>query len=859
MAIRFKGVDLDGDLGRVIPHLAAANECGGTLQQLQSVWDTLALLGQLSGTTADMSGTRVAFKELAENLLNQLGREALKKCLQELGAKAQVAINILVRNLFERTADIGFLATDEDVRAFLRERKVGRDPQIAPLRRRFDEYVRKYSVYSDIVLLDTDGNVLARLDETEEVAVCHDASVRDALNTTASYVETFQKSELFSDRRQSLIYSYRVTDDDGAVLGVICLCFRLQNEADLIFANMIGRDDWAIITLLDKAGTVISTSDRFHIPIGATLAPALDAQYRIVRFGPVEYVALTREAQPYQGYAGPGWYGHIMIPLVHAFDTSAEQTLANIDAAAIEKIIQTSDLFNDEIRNIPSKAERIQRELNRSVWNGNLKQGLSSQSTATAFSKTLLKEISSTGAKTQNVFQNSIADLNKTVVTSLLHDNEFHAALAIDIMDRNLYERANDCRWWALTAVFAELLSKPQLSDQDVSTIRSILRTINGLYTVYSNLIVFDRSGRVVAASDAGAAELEGTTLTQEWVSRILALRADQAYAVSAFEATPLYDDRPTYIYGAAILNPSRDNVVGGVAIVFDAAPQFSAMLVDALPREGDGSIKNGAFGVIAMPDGRVIACSDDQFQPGDRLSIDQSYLRLPAGAGHSGFTVVGDSYYAAGACGSAGYREYKGGSDVYHNDVVALIMTRLCGAEAQTVRAPVKARSIHPGRIQAGLTEDVATFFAGGKLLAARASEIIEAIDVPNIAPLPLMPVGMAGCLMYERKPLPVFDIARVLADSGRSTPGAHAPTHVVVMTSSHGERFGVLVDGLGEIAEVNEDRIRYLPAMVAQDHTFADAALASDVENEELVLVLRADQVYANLMGRPGAVAAA
>lgn len=121
MASKFKGVDLDRDLERVIPHVAAAEEYGGALQHLQSVWDNLTLLGELSGNHTDMSGTRVAFRELAETLLNQLGREALKKSLQDLSAKAQVAINILARNLFERTADIGFLSCDDEIRAFLRD------------------------------------------------------------------------------------------------------------------------------------------------------------------------------------------------------------------------------------------------------------------------------------------------------------------------------------------------------------------------------------------------------------------------------------------------------------------------------------------------------------------------------------------------------------------------------------------------------------------------------------------------------------------------------------------------------------------------------------------------------------------
>ncbi len=50
----------------------------------------------------------------------------------------------------------------------------------------------------------------------------------------------------------------------------------------------------------------------------------------------------------------------------------------------IERIIHSSELFNDDMRAIPSKAEHIQRELNRSVWNGNLKQKEASERGAAA-------------------------------------------------------------------------------------------------------------------------------------------------------------------------------------------------------------------------------------------------------------------------------------------------------------------------------------------------------------------------------------------------------------------------------------------------------------------------------------------
>ncbi len=860
MAIKFMGVDIDADLERIIPHLATAEEYGGILQQLQTVWDNLSLLGQLSGTTTDMGGTRVAFRELAENLLNQLGREALKKCLQDLAGKAQVAINMLVRNLFERTADIGFLSSDEDIRAFLRERHAGRVSDVDALRRRFGEYVRKYSVYSDIILVDPKGNVLVRFDETVQIAASADPVIRAAIETTAGYVETFRETDLVAGRNRSLIYAFRVSDSDGSLLGVLCLCFRLEDEAELIFANLAGRDDWNVVTILDGSGTVIASSDRFHIPVGARLTPVLDAQYQIVRFGPMEYIAMSRAAQPYQGYGGPGWCGHLMVPLQHAFAAISAEALAGIEPGVIERIIHSSQLFSDEIRSIPLKAEQIQQELNRSVWNGNLRQGDSEQTGASAFSKTLLKEVSSTGAKTKDVFQRSIADLNRTVVISLLRDNQFHAALAVDIMDRNLYERANDCRWWALTSAFAELLSRQSMSEDSILRIRSILQTINSLYTVYSNLIVFDRTGHIVAVSNAASRALEGTMLGEEWVSRVLSLRGDQAYAVSSFAPSPLYQERPTYIYGAAISDLQRRSVVGGVAIVFDAAPQFSAMLADALPRDDAGAVKHGAFGLMVEPDGRVIACSDDHFRPGDTVSIDQSFLQLSPGASRVGFAVHGESYYAVGAKASSGYREYKGDDDAYRNDVIALVLTELCDVGAQVATAPAKVMSIRSDRMQGGAKEDIATFFVGRRLFAARAAEIVEAIDFAGIASLPAMPPGMRGCLMYGGVPLPVFDLLGVLAHSGRVAPDQRVPSNVVIMTSSSGERFGLLVDGLGEIVEVAADRVRYLPAMVTAEDTFADAAIAAGNEDDsELVVVLRADLLYTNLALHVPAVAAA
>src|SRR5690606_2104328 len=250
----------------------------------------LTLLGQLLCAGTDITSMRSDFNELAAELLDQLARELRKKAVRSLGSDARVAIDILVRNLFERTADIGFLATDADVRAFAehggRDGDTARDRRrIAALVQRFDEYVKKYSVYHNIILLAPDGRVLAQLDRANPVTGSHDPLIAEALATNEAYVEVFRKSDLLPAEDAPLIYAYRVMSADGShPVGVLCLCFRFHDECLRIFDGLIDDDDWTVITLLDRDGRVIASSDPYQFPVGAVLERCDGDEARIVRF-----------------------------------------------------------------------------------------------------------------------------------------------------------------------------------------------------------------------------------------------------------------------------------------------------------------------------------------------------------------------------------------------------------------------------------------------------------------------------------------------------------------------------------------------------------------------------------------------
>jgi chemotaxis signal transduction protein len=862
----YKGIAIDDSLLPLIGHMESVQEYREMLQTLQAVWDNLTLLGQLSGTGTDMSGTRQAFGSLTAALLNNLGIETRKKVVLDMESKAQVAVDIMVRNLFERTADIGFLATDDDIRAFLefvahssenihfREEIRQRRESLAE---RFKEYARKYTVYRNIILLDTEGKVLAQLDASNEVEASCDPLIAESLSTEAAYVETFRHTDLVPGPDASLIYSYRVTTADGAQpLGVLCLCFRFENETDGIFGNLAAEDDWSVLMLLDADGNVIASSDAYQVPVGARLEKVLDADCKVVRFAGREYLASTRVTKGYQGYMGPGWMGHVMMPLEKAFARSTANRLDQVPPRTLAGVMMSPTLFSESLRTIPVQAEKIQRELNRSVWNGNVRQSSDKKAINPAFSKVLLWEISNTGLKTRDVFARSIGNLHETVVSAILQDCEFVASLAIDIMDRNLYERSDDCRWWALTTAFREILAAGPVDTDGAERIAAILRYINGLYTVYTNLLVFDANGLLVAVSNEEATRRVGKPVGEEWVRRTLGLKDSQSYAVSSFDPTDLYNGAHTYIYAAGIRAPNDDGkVVGGIGIVFDSTPQFEAMLSDSLPRDEKGAVPEGCFGVFADRKRRVIASTDPGIATGGELPIDDAFFALDNGRSYSNIIELRGQYYAVGSKMSSGYREFKGKVDAYQNDVAALIfiplgqvqeMVDVTPARQHKVQTPSAARSRHSGLE----TTEIATFYIGEEWFGIPSQSVVEAIDAVGITPLPGMPEYVRGVVMFGGDPILVFCLRDHL-HFGKPVDTA-GYTQIVVVRGEASEPFGILVHRLGEIPEVDNSAIDSVANLFPGEGTLSESVVRPDPDGgrEGILVVLSPERIRLKLV---------
>jgi hypothetical protein len=667
--------------------MTSVAHCQNILTRLDRQWTRATLTGKINCSRIAQTlidfiiTTQDNFSSLQSTLVDTLVLESTQKVVLEISAVAQVAIDILKRNLFERTADVGFLATDDDLVRFLLDGE-DRSGAVELIEDRLREYRDKYTVYTEIIVLDGRGRVRAHLNRDNPVSRTADPLFAQTL-AAESYVETFGESDLVPGGGEALIYSQAIRHPDTAApLGALCLVFDFAGEMAGIFENLKQSSEDIVIMILDESGRAIATSDPMKAPAGRVYDMALRDDFHLVQIAGEPYLAKTLQTNGYQGFFGLPWYGHVAKRVTTAFRNGSN------GHALDERTIRQNAIFSGRLVQVEEASENVLSDLELVVQNGEImaaKKSLQADISERVEAQALpyvLNEVKKIGDQVQHVFQTSTDGLLRLVTSSRLHDVRFLAQLAIDIMDRNLYERANDCRWWALTSDFRRFMDKPALDAADRDRMREILAYINSLYTVYTNLFVYDRGGVILACSNPDENHHVGRILDAPYVAQTLRLTDSQHYCVSDFAPTDLYaaDGAPrrTYVYNASITSLEHPgDVLGGIGIVFDSEPQFLSMLRDCLPRDGQGDILDGSEGMFVEPGGRVVASTNPDIAPGDMVDVSQLFCQLACGQFTSHLAAEDDRLYAVGCAHCAGYREYKR-DGVYVNDLLGIIRVRI-------------------------------------------------------------------------------------------------------------------------------------------------------------------------------------
>ncbi len=570
--------------------------------------------------------TAMVFDELKVELVKALLDENLKKVINELDFKTKTIIDILIRNLFERTADIGFFSQDSLVCDFLSSQKVSEEQMLHHLQ----EYANKYTVYNEIVIFDTQGNAKIHLNPKNNIKKSNDLVLEEALKSDG-YIESYKHTDIFTSQEKTLFYTQKIMQN-SQLLGVLCLCFKFEDEMQQIFSQITTNNE---ILLLSNSQEILASN----------------ANSKYKRYQEAEYIiegntiAVQKKATPYQGYHGfENWFATVILKIVPV----QQQEMTINDKGHVNKFL------NDELKNIIEKANHIVEDISDVIINGELIAAKQKVYVLTP----ILDNMRNISTELLVTIEGATQNLEEIAKNGLIHDAKSAAHLAIDIMDRNLYERANDCRWWALTPQFKTELSN---NNPNIEALSATLKYINELYTVYTNIFIFNDKAQIIATSQDD--NIIGKKVTEKYINDALRNRDSQKYFVSDFEKSSLYKNKPTYIYGASIVVEGK--TIGGIGIVFDAEPEFRAILQDTSPMSKE------SFMVFVDKNKSVIASNNSAIEVLSKLEVDDTFITAHTHAVSQEVLFQGKEYIIASAP-SQGYREYKR-EDNYRNDVFCL------------------------------------------------------------------------------------------------------------------------------------------------------------------------------------------
>lgn len=770
----------------VAPRMQALQKLEKSLKKLDLSWKVIETTArvvsppQVAGYITTLEHTRLAFSQLASEMVEQIAQTHLRNSQHDLAARAQVAIDILVRNLFERTADVGFIATDAPLVSYAVAPDISSQ---GALHARLNAYRAKYTVYDDILVLDASAQVLLSLKHRSAEQPVEPPWWGQALAMNG-YVEHYGPSVLFKGLGPVLLYAHRIVSPEGHVAGAVVLKFDLQSELASIFSAL--QKENTVLLLLDAQSRVVASSAPARVPVREELSGLKAGPSQTLRYQGVDYLVAHCPTRGYQGYAGPGWTAAALVDLDLAFEAvpqATEQTTATTQGAS------EVELDNAQLLQIIARARTIEEDLNRVIWNGKLTE---SGAVAGSALSPVFAEIGRTSKQTIAVFDDAIRELKGLLMTGRRSELASHASLAVDIMDRNLYERANDCRWWALSQELTDLLEQlqsPSAPARASERAAEILAHLNSLYTVYRRVALFDRHGRILAVSrDAQTLDPEASIPTA-LLQRTLALKGSQAYAVSDMVPHALADGASTYLYCAPIRQAGAQQCLGGIALAFHCAEELQAMLRDSLP------VGAAACGFFVDPQGRVLSSTHEDVAVGDCPAFVAELLARPADASSDLMCQWNGRSYLAGMATSQGYREFKT-SDGYSDAVYSVLLTPVDLKEGAA--APIALPQRHAN---SGLQTRHYGVVQCGRLLFGLGSEhVVEAVAATHLAAPPVASSSV-GMLTYTQdgksELLAVYDACQLTGQA----PIADPARAVAIIVHRQAQKIALLVHRLIDV----------------------------------------------------------
>ncbi|MCB9495687.1 MAG: hypothetical protein H6686_02255 [Fibrobacteria bacterium] len=547
---------------------------------------------------------------------------------------------------------------------------------------RLEDIRHSYTLYRDIVLATSEGRILANANPAERdrvlgLDISAESWFEKALatrNGTEYHAQDLGESRV--ERRASLVYATAVresSNENGRAIGAMGVFFDFQGEAEMILKESMPTDsegsplEGAYSLFTDKDGRVIASTDPISLPPGTiahlprgnrTLGPG-ERTARYLVFEGLESAVFSARTDGYLDYRGLGWSSHVIVPKSLLFAQASPPEGIGITAEELMDSRILPDINKRTYLRVQDDKESIQLiSLNGIVFASKLgKRG--------GALGPIFNQITRTGDMVTSRMEDILKEMALGELELNLKALENFSLQAIDLVDRNLFERAADIRWWATDEYFWNALADPGPDSFHRASER--LKVINTSYTMYRNIVLADDSGNIVACSRTELRnELAKTNVSdQTWFQLGMRTARSDEFAVQDVQKSPLEKSKArslVYCGGVRSRGIRCGESIGVLGTLFDWDTEARKILSTCLPRDAEGAIIEGSAAFYTNAAGEVIETTDETaFPTGSRPGLPQTVQKLAQGATTS-FVFEGESgRFLAGSSRTKGYREYEG------------------------------------------------------------------------------------------------------------------------------------------------------------------------------------------------------
>jgi hypothetical protein len=228
----------------------------------------------------------------------------------------------------------------------------------------------------------------------------------------------------------------------------------------------------------------------------------------------------------------------------------------------------------------------------------------------------------------------------------------------IDLVDRNLYERSCDVRWWATDGSVVAALASP--TDENRRFASQRLGVILNAYTVYFDLVLCDLTGKVVANGRPTQHAVTGLMQDQApWFQSAMKTRSGDEFGFQSVHRSPLVNHQRSLVYSCGVRagGESQGELLGVLGIVFnwDALGHTILDRMPIAPHE-----KQRAIACFVDAEGNILA----DFPAGSLRDTFDNSLFHGLRQGQKGYGVhhFCGREYCAGFAMSPGFETYATG-----------------------------------------------------------------------------------------------------------------------------------------------------------------------------------------------------